>query len=391
EGLPRGWFDTIVLNSVVQYFPDAGYLERVIESCLGLLAPGGTIYLGDIRNAGTLRTFHAAVHAAHHHGSVDPAKARTAVEHALLLEEELLVAPEFFTTLAEELDDVSGVDVRLKRGSYHNELTRHRYEVVLHTSPATPSQLTAIPSLRWGNDVHGLDDLMSALDGRDTPIRITDIPNSRLVAEVAVADSLLAASGSGTPAEAAVDPEELVQCVEQLGARAVVTWSPHALDRFVAVVLPAAFGSGEDVWSGLYTPAPVVGPRHLLANNPAASRRIAGLAGSLRPWLKESLPEFMLPAAVVAVERLPLTAAGKLDRRSLPAPDYAAGGSRAPRTPREEVLCDIFREVLGLAQVGAEDDFFALGGHSLLATRLSSRVRVVLGVELPVRVVFEVP
>ncbi|SHN36976.1 phosphopantetheine-binding protein, partial [Streptomyces yunnanensis] len=361
------------------YFPDGGYLERVIESCLGLLAPGGTIYLGDIRNAGTLRTFHAAIHAAHHHGSVDPAKARSAVEHALLLEEELLVAPEFFTALAEELDDVSGVDIRLKRGSYHNELTRHRYEVMLHKSPAAPSQLAAIPSLRWGNDIHHLDDLTPVLEGQGTPIRITGIPNSRLVAEVAVADSLLAASGSGIPSEGAVDPEELIEWVGQRGVRAAVTWSPHPLDRFDAVLLPAASECGEGVLSGLYTPAPVVGPRSVLTNNPAASRRIAGLAGSLRPWLKERLPESMLPAAVMAVERLPLTAAGKLDRRSLPAPDYAAGGSRAPRTPREEVLCDIFREVLGLAQVGAEDDFFALGGHSLLATRLSSRVRGVLG------------
>ncbi|SHN36608.1 non-ribosomal peptide synthetase, partial [Streptomyces yunnanensis] len=86
----------------------------------------------------------------------------------------------------------------------------------------------------------------------------------------------------------------------------------------------------------------------------------------MRSWLHGRLPEFMVPAAIVALERLPLTGNGKVDRRLLPAPDYGAevGGSRGARTPVEEVLCGLFADVLGLGQVGAEDDFFALGGHS---------------------------
>jgi acyl carrier protein len=114
----------------------------------------------------------------------------------------------------------------------------------------------------------------------------------------------------------------------------------------------------------------------------------------LRAAVADVLPDYMVPAAVVVVDGFPLTANGKLDRASLPAPVYApAGGTqgRGPADRREELLCAVFAEVLGVPAVGVEDSFFDLGGHSLLAARLINRVRSAFDAELAIGAFFEAP
>ena len=126
---------------------------------------------------------------------------------------------------------------------------------------------------------------------------------------------------------------------------------------------------------------------------PAAGQKVN--AAELRDWVKERLPEYMVPVAWAEMSSLPLSPNGKVDRKNLPEPDYErpelAGEYQGARTPTEEVMAGIWAEVLRLDNVGVKDEFFALGGHSLLATQVVSRIRNAFQVELPLRALFEAP
>jgi amino acid adenylation domain-containing protein len=134
------------------------------------------------------------------------------------------------------------------------------------------------------------------------------------------------------------------------------------------------------------------GLRRLVAYVVPAEGRAVPEPAVLRQYAAERMPDYMVPPAFVAMDRIPVNTNGKLDRAALPAPDLAATVTgRAPRDHREAVLCAMFAELLGLDEIGVDDDFFSLGGHSLLVGRLIGRIRDEFGVRVGIRTVFEAP
>ncbi|GHC67183.1 hypothetical protein GCM10010349_39890 [Streptomyces flavofungini] len=403
-GLPAGHFDAVVINSVLQYFPSAGYLLDVLAKALERTAPGGAVFVGDVRDLRALRSFGTAVQLRRAAPDAERATVRHAVERALVREEELLLAPDFFHAFAAREDAVGAVDIQVRRGTRHNEMTRYRYDVVLHKAPVATAPGGGT-RLGFGDDVPDTGALGAYL-ARHTPerLRVLGVPNRRTAQETAaarafdngaaVADAhrLLAREPHG------VEPEELRLLGERLGYRVAVTPAASAVDTVDAVFVRCAEESGGgagDAGDGpivaAYEPDGTPGDPLAYATSPVAARRGGQLTAALREHLRERLPDYMMPSAVVLLERLPLTVNGKLDRAALPAPVVEAQSARAARTEREEVLCALFAEILGVEGIGIDDDFFALGGHSLLATRLAARVRTRLGAELTIRALFEHP
>ncbi|WP_155769935.1 condensation domain-containing protein, partial [Mycobacterium asiaticum] len=367
DGLPRGHFDTIILNSVVQYFPHSEYLVRVIDNAMELLAPGGSLFIGDVRNRALHGAFHTAVTLAHGGGTA--AEVRQRVRRAMESESELLLAPEFFTAWADRQQVVAGIDIQVKRGEADNELTRYRYDVVAHKAPTATRSLATAPVQAWAQcgGSTGLRDHLTAQ--RPSALRVTGIHRTGLITDVRAEKALDSGDPDSTESGTLESrtPEQLHRLAADTGYRVAVTWGSESgtLDAvFVAATEP------NTPLSDVYRPN---ARKATHANDPRANAKIS----VVRQRLKERLPAYMVPAQIMVLDEFPLTSSGKLDRKRLPAPEYQpAGRYRAPSGPVEEILAGIYAQVLGLERVGVDESFFELGGDSILSMQVVARARV---------------
>ncbi|WPB75850.1 amino acid adenylation domain-containing protein [Archangium violaceum] len=393
SGLPEAAFDTVILNSVTQLFPSVDYLRRFIEGALRLLTPGGCLFVGDVQNLRLFELFHASVVLAQAPAEQEAAPLLGRVRQRMLLDERLYVDPAFFPALVGQVPLLGAVDVRLKRGSGGNEMNRFRYDVMLWRSPVAEAPSAGPPSLDWEREGLSLERVRRMLEERPSGLLLRRVPNAR-TADDASRLALLRSRGTASsvgrlmalPAVAACEPEALCRLAESMGLKCHLDWSAEGEEgRFDALLT-----SGPARWVPAATPRR---PWRDYANAPLLASQRQALLGELRTRLEHTLPEYMVPSAFVLLSELPRKPTGKLDVPALPPPEPVraehAATHQAPRTPTERKLAELWRRVLGVQRVGANDDFFQLGGHSLLATRLLSLIRGELGLELPLRVLFE--
>ena len=389
----QGPFDTVVINSVIQYFPNVEYLLKVVQDAFALLAPGGTIFIGDVRSLPLLRAFHTGIEVARAPESMDANELRRRVQQRGANESELLVAPNFFPALAAGLPQLADVQIRLKSGSARNELTRFRYDVVLRkeaaVSPPPPLEDIAV-------ECDSLEALTAALAKEPAIVHVRGLLNARVSEEVMLARLL---DQEGNPSveelralsrriENATDPQALLAVDARYEAEAV--WSTAGVDRFDVVLRHRTKPSRTP-----FVPPTRIHPWAEYANVPFQRTLGEDLGSQLRAHLRAVLPEHMVPSAFVLLQALPRTPNGKIDRKALPALDSARRESAqkyaAPAGELESAIASVWRELLRLDEVGVESNLFDLGANSLMTVQANSRLRILLGKSLSIVDMFRFP
>ena len=395
--------DTVVINSVIQYFPSIQYLLEVVERAVESVAPGGRVIIGDIRNLRVLEAYHASVQLYQAEPDLPCEELRQRVRQHLAQEEELVVDPAFFLALAHHLPRVSHVEIEPKRGTALNELTKFRYEVILHVE-AEPTVADDIEWVDASTTPVGVENLRRRLQAEQpAALGVRGLLNTRTLIDELAARTLLDGEDRGGAAEdlrnditrecagRGIDPAELSALEKELPYRVELSWASPAEDGRFDVL----FTRQDTPTQKIPMPRMQPQPWSHYANHPLQAKMTRQMAPKLRDSLEQNLPSYMVPSAFVMLESLPLTPNGKVDRRALPRPEWyltqRRGAYVGPKTPSQTRICEIWAELLGVDQVGISDNFFDLGGHSLLATQVLSRVRDAFGIDLQLRELFDMP
>jgi len=401
-GIPERAFDVVVMNSVLQAFPSVDYLLRTLDGALARLTPGGTLYVGDVRNLALLPAFHASIQLARASDATRRAELAERVALEVQVEHELLVEPELFVGLQGRSPRVDRVEIRVKRGRHRNELNCFRYQALVHVrdDASTPSSPSAVGWLHWSARGLSVESLRACLLAEQPPIlALAGVPDARVSAEARTLawlsgehDEPVAALRRELAEPGGVEPDALVELGEALGYRVVARSSDASVGD--PTTLDVVFVR-RDVDPGV---VPLRGPhpRQVLAsyaNAPLLAQLGRTLPGVLRDFLRVRLPEAMIPAGFALHDVLPRTAADKLDRLALARMDVAPErtsetSEQLPASPLEARLAAIWAEVLGRGRVGVHDDFFALGGDSITAIQVVVRA-VQAGLRLGTKQLFE--
>ncbi|MBF2048622.1 MAG: amino acid adenylation domain-containing protein [Elainella sp. C42_A2020_010] len=394
EGL-EPTFDTVIINSVIQYFPGVNYLVQTLKKVVELVKPGGRIFIGDIRNLQLLESFHTGVQLCQAAASLSLLQLQQKIRDRIAQDRELLLHPAFFQALKHHIPRISQVDTQLKRGFSNNELIRFRSDVILHIETKTdpiPEPL----EINWQQHRFSISKLYQLLEEQQpASLKITNVLDSRTFLEVKAATLLKNPQHLTTvrtlqevlhqETHLGIHPEEFWSISKTLPYSVHITWAESETVGCYDVLLWCSVAATQPF--ALPEQSVDVKPWSAYANNPLQINWKGSFVSQLRTFLKNKLPDYMVPSAFVVMEALPLTPNGKIDRRSLPEPrkDRPALSEAfvPPSTQLEDQLTGIWSQVLGIEQIGIYDNFFELGGHSLLAAQLLAQIAEAIQVELP--------
>ena len=397
-------FDTVLINSVVQYFPSADYLTEVLQGAIRSIMPGGRLFIGDVRNLALLYPFYVAVELQQAPAAMAIAELKQRIYGYQAKEEELVIDPHFFRMLKTRIPEISYVEILPKRGRFRNEMAQFRYDVVLHIDTQTDN-LGDLNWIDWTAEKLTLIKLHQILTERMPEIlAVKNIPNARVMHEVYALELLDGMKSSQTVKDlrkslaacqaTGVDPEDLWDLSLELPYTIDISWANGSANGSFDLLCLRNHSSTTKPLKWRVDENDAYKRRDVYANNPLQGRMHQDIKARLQGLLREKLPGYMVPSHFAFLDALPLTASGKVDRKALPALDLNVQLQKqyvAPRTQTEEILAGIWAEILNVNRIGIHDNFFELGGNSLLAVTLAHTIQSVLGGNLDLIALFQAP
>jgi amino acid adenylation domain-containing protein/thioester reductase-like protein len=389
-------FDTIVINSVIQYFPNVDYLVRVLEKVVKLVKPGGKIFIGDVRSLHLLEALHTGIQLYQAPASLPCDRLQERIQQRMSQDKELVIHPDFFNALKHHIPRISHVQTWLKRGHSQNELIKFRSDVILYVETKI-EPVERLLSLDWEKQQLSTPEICQLIqESQPEALKITNIPNARIITELKAAEVIASDSIPETTEklkdqlqqisqQEGIHPEEFWTLSQELPYQVYITWNESLTAGNYDAILQHRSKIQENILV-LPEKSLELKPWQAYANNSLKEKNI--LVPKLRAFLKDKLPKYMIPSSFVLMENLPLTPNGKIDRHALPNPKkdrpILNNTYIAPSTPLEKQLAEIWSQILEIDRIGVKDNFFELGGHSLLAAQLLARVEEVTKVSLPI-------
>ena len=405
--------DLAIVNSVCQYFPSGDYLFELIKGLTQI--PGmKRLYFGDMRPHKLNKQLLTA-RALYLLGTNATKEAiQRQMAEISSRERELLVDPAFFTALTQKMpEQVAHVEILPKMMRATNELSSYRYAAVIHLRNGEPL-VQALPATNWidfEKSQMRREDLINLLNRASDKVAIRNIPHSKTIVERYVIQSLESEDKQGAvndwmsavqreadscPALSATDLKDIG---EEAGFLVEVSWanqqSNHGALDAVFYLSPSA---GEGARTLFEFPHDPVGSSVALTNRPLRQQQHRQIEKEVENMLQKALPSYMIPSKLIAIDKMPMNANGKVDRQMLNERIQVAMRTKlvstsdliAPRNEMEMALCEEFSAILG-AQIGVMDNFFDRGGHSLMATKVAAMISRRLHRRVTVKTIFDHP
>ncbi|MGD9210836.1 MAG: amino acid adenylation domain-containing protein, partial [Desulfobacteraceae bacterium] len=405
SSFPAQSFDTVLLNSVIQYFPNIQYLVDVIKKAVDLIKDKGILFIGDVRDYRFIELFHSSVRFYQAAPETNRVQLQHLVQKSINEERELMIDPEFFTLIQAEIPRIQSVWLTLKRGHYSNELIKFRYDATLFIGrPEVKNNKQNIYELNWPAMKYSQNKVLDFIESNSPDYLIVkgvlnsrvqqDVINSRLTKENTwktigeLKRSIVGCNKNNMGGH----PEDWWKLEDHLPYHINVQPSIEGIEFFDVWFVRQ--GLNKIILNGRRPKPNYAFSIHKYANEPEKGIACRKLPLQLKESLSKKLPDYMLPSHFVILENWPLNTNGKIDRKSLPIADIKRKSQRKrviPFSPIEKTIASIWFEVLKIDDIGVHENFFEVGGNSMLIAELQKRLQNVLKKEVAIVDLFKFP